>query len=66
MSIQHLPGTKLAVLDGDMKPAGIVEVNLYIRQEKVYEVWWEYESTEEREKIRVPEWRLVRKELYKK
>jgi hypothetical protein len=66
MSFQHLPGTRLAVLDADMKPAGIVEVHYYMRREKAYEIWWVYEQTGEKEKIRVPEWRLVKKELFQK
>jgi hypothetical protein len=61
MSMQHMPGTKLFILDSDLKTAGEVEVEYYLHSERAYTVWWTYTQTGERERIKVPEWRLMKK-----
>ncbi|MES2329265.1 MAG: hypothetical protein V4539_06645 [Bacteroidota bacterium] len=59
--MQHLPGTKLFILGHDLKPAGEVVVEYYLHSERAYIVWWTYIQTSERERIKVPEWRLMKK-----
>ncbi len=59
--MQYLPGTVVTILNADFKPAGDGEVQLYLHQEKAYKVWWTYPQTSERELIKVPEWKLVKK-----
>ena len=61
MSFEHMPGTVVVLLDGNFKPAGDVEVQTYLHNDGAYKVWWTYELTGERELIKVPEWRLVKK-----
>ena len=57
----HLPGTKLIVLNGKLNDAGEVEVVHYLEPEGAYLVSWTYEQTGEKEFIKVPEWRLVKR-----
>ncbi|MES2331322.1 MAG: hypothetical protein V4539_17090 [Bacteroidota bacterium] len=59
--MQHLPGTILIILGFDCNPVGEVEVDHYLQSDKAYHVWWTYPQTGEREKIKVPEWRLTKK-----
>lgn len=61
MSLKYLPGTTAIILDGELRPAGEVVVSTYSPDEKAYRVWWTYQQTGEREMIKVPEWKLLRK-----
>ncbi|MES2329943.1 MAG: hypothetical protein V4539_10095 [Bacteroidota bacterium] len=61
MSFDHMPGTIVIILDTNLKPAGEVEVQMYLDKEKAYKVWWTYPQTGESELIRVPAWRLIKK-----
>jgi hypothetical protein len=61
MRLEHLIGATVFVLDGDLKCVGEVEIERYLPSEKSYRVWWTYPQTQERELIKIPEWRLVRK-----
>lgn len=56
-----MPGNTAILIDGDMKEAGEVVVERYLRNEQSYEVWWTYPQTGEREMIKVEEWRLHKK-----
>ncbi|MEO8174859.1 MAG: hypothetical protein ABI581_17305 [Sediminibacterium sp.] len=61
MSMEHLPGSIVSVLNGDFEIAGEVEVQVYLHNQKSYKVWWTYPQTGERQLISVPEWRLIKK-----
>jgi uncharacterized protein YaeQ len=61
--MEHRPGNIVILLDKDCKPAGKVEINIYLEKEHAYKVWWTYEQTGESELIKVPEWRLVKKKI---
>lgn len=59
--MEHRPGNTVILLDQECKPAGEVEISMYLEKERAYKVWWTYEQTGESEMIKVPEWRLVKK-----
>ncbi len=61
MSMEHRPGNIVVLLDQHCKPAGEVEIDMYLEKEHAYKVWWTYPQTGESELIKVPEWRLIKK-----
>ena len=65
MSFEHMPGTVVVILGADCKTAGEVVVQTYLDKERAYNVWWTYPQTGEKELIKVPEWRLQKKENLK-
>ncbi len=66
MSFEHLPGHTVIILNGDCKPVGEVKIECYLQKEKAYYVWWTYPQTGEKQRIKVPEWRLFKKRTQKK
>ncbi len=61
MPIDFLTGNIATLLDGDMQPAGDVEIVKYNHRNNTYDVWWTYEQTGENEMLTVDAWRLLKK-----
>ncbi len=61
MKIDHMPGTFVQLMSEDFKPLGEVEIKSFLVSDKAYFVWWTYPQTGDRELVKVPAWRLVKK-----
>ncbi len=60
MSFQYLPGTKVTVLNPLSLPVGEAIIDKYLIGERAYYVWYIYRLADQKEYIKIPEWRLVR------
>lgn len=63
MKMDHMPGTTVQLMSEDFMSLGEVEIKSFLVSDKAYFVWWTYPQTGDRELIKVPAWRLIRKEI---